>query len=198
MFFAAAAFAVVAASASMALAQDVSFNGATPTQCQNSTFSYNASAGSYYAAVVPAENACSGDPLAEFYNVTGGAVNYFVNIAAGTQIQVYVADSNGNEFWSPPMTVGDGDSSCLGAASAASSTSVTSTSTSSSSSTSSVPSVYVAPANFASSARPTTTPASDSSVNDTPPANAASSGASSVAVSFTLLGGALLAAAALF
>lgn len=195
MFFA-AALAVVAASASMALAQDVSFNGATPTQCQNSTFSYNAPAGSYYAAVVPAENACSGNPLAEFYDITGGTVNYFVNIAAGTQIQVYVADSNGDEFWSPPMTVGDGDSSCLGAASAASSTSVTSTS--SSSSTSSVPSVYVAPANFASSARPTTTPASDSSVGDTPPANAASSGASSVAVSFTLLGGALLAAAALF
>jgi hypothetical protein len=40
--------------------------------------------------------------------------------------------------------------------------------------------------------------ASDSSSNTDTPANAASSGASSVTVSFTLLGGALLAAAALF
>jgi hypothetical protein len=55
----------------------------------------------------------------------------------------------------------------------------------------------VAPANFATAATTSATPAaSDSSINDTP-ANAATGGASNVAVSFTLLGGALLAAAAL-
>ena len=66
MFFS-AALAVVAASASMAFAQDVSWNDATLTQvcfciisyilnssrrsqCANSTFTYNAPDGSYYAA----------------------------------------------------------------------------------------------------------------------------------------------------
>jgi hypothetical protein len=66
MFFA-AALAVAAASASMALAQDVSINDATLTQvsfllfsfvldssvdlqCQNTTVTYNAPDGSYYAA----------------------------------------------------------------------------------------------------------------------------------------------------
>jgi hypothetical protein len=37
---------------------------------------------------------------AEFYGVTDGMINYFVNIPAGSQVQVYIADSNDNEWWS--------------------------------------------------------------------------------------------------
>jgi hypothetical protein len=37
---------------------------------------------------------------AEFYDVTSGTIDYFVNIPAGSQVQVYIADSNDDEWWS--------------------------------------------------------------------------------------------------
>jgi len=201
MFFR-TALAVAATAASMAYAQGVTFSDVTLNQCAPATVGFTAPAGSYYVAIVPANDACSGAPFAEFHDVSSGTVDVAaVAIASGTQVQAYVTGADGNEYWSGVLTVGDGDSACLNAASSSSSPSVAEA-TPSSSSASTSPSAYVVPANNVASTpyRAATTPSSSNSDDNTfddTPANAAANGASSVTASLTLIGGALFAAAAL-
>jgi hypothetical protein len=42
---------------------------------------------------------------AEFYNVAGNSVDYYVNLAAGTTVQIYVLDINGVETWGQVVSV---------------------------------------------------------------------------------------------
>lgn len=194
MFFTAA---LALAAASLAMAQDVTVNEASLTQCAQSTLTYSAPAGSYYVALVHAEDACSQDAIAEFYDVTSGSVDYAATLPAGTQVQMYVADSNsGQEYWGPVMTVADGDAACLGGDVEAAPSSST------------VPTTYIPPAAATTPARSANTPSSGNSGNvvdnndnfDTP-VNAAqdtTGGASIITASTTLLVGAFAAAVALF
>jgi hypothetical protein len=108
-----ATIALVAALVPAALAQSVTIDPVTLTQCADSTITIEGSSGPYYVAVIPASDPCTEDALAEFYNVTGDSVDYYVNLAAGTTVQIYVLDVNGVENWGQIETVGDGDSSCL-------------------------------------------------------------------------------------
>jgi len=204
MFFR-TALTVAATAASMAYAQAVTFSDVTLNQCAPATVGFTAPEGTYYVAIVPANDACSGAPFAEFHDVSSGTVDVAaVNIASGTQVQAYVTGADGTEYWSGVLTVGDGDSACLGASSSSASVAeATESSSSAASSASTSPTAYVVPANNVANTvyRASSTPSSgssdeDNSFDDTP-ANAAANAASSVTASLTLIGGALFAAAAL-
>ncbi|KIM28721.1 hypothetical protein M408DRAFT_329182 [Serendipita vermifera MAFF 305830] len=197
MFFR-TALTVAATAASMALAQGVTINDFSVNQCATSTVTFTAPAGSYYVAIVPANDACSSDPFADFHDISSGSVDVLVKIASGIPIQAYVADASGNEYWSGVMTVGDGDAACLTATDSSSSASVAAA-TPASASTSTSPSAYVVPANNVANTvnRASPSSASSNSYDDETPANAAANGASTVTASLTLIGGALFAAAAL-
>lgn len=204
---------VAAAIAPVALAQSVTIDSVTLTQCATSTLSFEGSTGPYYVAVLPGSDPCTEDALAEYFDVTGNSVQYLTNLASGTTVQIYVLDVNGNETWGQIETVGDGDGSCLpGASTTISSDSATSTSSSSSSS-SAAPSSYIPPNAATSQTYSSPSDTGDSydntdntdnsntsdNTNDTP-ANAAddtTGGASTVTASASLLLGAFIAAAAL-
>lgn len=220
MFFTTTAFALAAAS--LAMAQGISIDPASLTQCSQSTFNINGAASPYYVAVVNASDPCA-DALAEYYDVTTQSINYYTNLPQDSSVQLYVLDANNQEYWGPAITVGDGDASCLGGVAAAadstsssdSSTDASTTASSSSSSSSSAPTTYVAPTNSAADTGSGSTPSDNGSVanssdnSDTnTPANAANNsddddapttgGASTITASTTLLVGAFAAAIALF
>jgi len=214
MFFT-AAFALAAAS--YAMAQDVTINSASLTQCAQSTLSFAGSASPFYVAVLPAENPCGSDAITEFYGVTAQSVDYYVNQPEGTSVQLYIVDANNNEYWGSVMTVGAGDSSCLGGSDAsvnsASDSDPASDPEPQTSSSSSSPAAYTPP-NVA--AAPTTTAATGNSGSSSSSSNSGSgnvaddssadvpvnaaddtSGASTITASATLIFGAFAAAVAL-
>ncbi|KAG8832828.1 hypothetical protein FRC17_000582 [Serendipita sp. 399] len=215
MLFAAAVAALVSA-IPLALAQDLSVSAPSLSQCAHSTINVGGANAPYYVAVVPAQNPCESDAIAEFTQVSGPTVDYTVALPEGTQIQLYIMDSYGNEHWSEILTVGGGDASCLsgagagagagaGGAAPAPDTPDAGSSAAASSTSSSAPSTYVAPA----PARATTTSSRASSSSNTNPgsnnvadspadAESSTSGGFTTTASFTLIGGAFAAAFALF
>jgi hypothetical protein len=102
------------ASASLVAAQGVSVNYPTLNQCATSNISFSSSNGPYYVAIVPAADPCNSESYAEFHDVYGTSVDYYVNLAQGTSVIVYILDASGTETFSDPYTVGGGDSSCIG------------------------------------------------------------------------------------
>jgi len=176
-FFAAS---IVLAAASLVAAQGINVDSASISQCANSAINFSGGSGPYYVAVVPAENPCGGDSLAEFYDVYENTVNYYGNIPEGTQLQVYVEDSTGAEYWSSVITVGGGDSACISGA--------TPTTTSSSAAYTPPPPSTLSLSNDVDNDSEETDDSAD--VQDETPENAApeTSGAGSVTASIAALG----------
>ncbi|KAG8855200.1 hypothetical protein FRB91_002543 [Serendipita sp. 411] len=193
MLFAAAVVALVSA-APLAFAQDLSVSAPDLVQCATSTISLAGTNAPYYVAVVPAQNPCESDAIAEFFNVNGPTVDYTVALPEGTQVQLYIADNTGAEYWSQILTVGGGDASCLGGGSASSSSSETPSSTQ-------APTTYVAPSAARASTTSTRASSGTSGTNNVAnsPANAESDSSDSAGfkatASVTVIGGALAAAA---
>ncbi|KIJ66982.1 hypothetical protein HYDPIDRAFT_180615 [Hydnomerulius pinastri MD-312] len=83
-------------------------------QCQDSQITWTSATGPYTLLAVPADDVC-GEALQDLGDQTGLSMTYKVNIAAGTQVVLFLEDSNGDEAWSGTITVGaSNDTSCLG------------------------------------------------------------------------------------
>jgi len=147
-------------------------------QCDVANITWTQSDGPYTLLVVPADDEC-GDAIDEVDSLTSLSTSYLVNLAAGTQVVLYLEDSDGNDAWSSNITVqSSSNSSCLESGSlAASNFTASATSPTTSSSPSSSPSATLSGA--------------DSSEPTPPPADAGSSSADSSSSSSSSDGGAV-------
>jgi hypothetical protein len=81
-------------------------------QCESAKITWEATKGPYDLVIVPAANPC-GDALAEVGEFTKTWVDWTVNVAAGTIVQISLVDANDDEAWSRNITVGPGSATCL-------------------------------------------------------------------------------------
>lgn len=148
-------FATFITVALFAAAKVAAFNVPTPqiNQCQDVTLTWDNTEGPYDVLIVPADNVCEGDIIADLGIVDGTSVTWKANVPPNTQVVISVLDNKNVEAWSNSITIGgSNDASCLNA---------TFTSASSAaSSTSEAASTYVVPTSYQAAVPPTpSTPA---------------------------------------
>ncbi|EGN98897.1 hypothetical protein SERLA73DRAFT_181617 [Serpula lacrymans var. lacrymans S7.3] len=105
---------------------DFEIDTPTFTQCQSANITWSASQPPYNLIIVSADDMC-GNPLQDLGDTSATELAYTVNITAGTQVVLSLADNNGDEAWSGTITVqGSSDSSCLASSSSSASVAPTS------------------------------------------------------------------------
>jgi len=83
-------------------------------QCETAKVSWPKTKGPYNVIAVAADAPC-GEPLVDLGDITGTFVEWQVNLAAGTVVQLSVADAEDTEAWTKNITIGGGDNkSCMG------------------------------------------------------------------------------------
>jgi len=101
------------------------------TRCNEVTFNIGDAQGQVYVTVLPAENTCESDSIAEYgpITLTDGKYTWTPELAPGTAIVVLIDDvQTGEEAWSAPFTIGGTPDECVAAVSPPASSSSTSTS----------------------------------------------------------------------
>ncbi|ESK94717.1 hypothetical protein Moror_14276 [Moniliophthora roreri MCA 2997] len=83
------------------------------TQCQDVQISWEATKGPYNILVVPANDPCEGEVLADLGDNNGTSITWKPDLPAGWQVVLSALDGNDEEAWSGTITIGGGDSSCV-------------------------------------------------------------------------------------
>nr|KIR89266.1 hypothetical protein I308_00271 [Cryptococcus tetragattii IND107] len=176
-------FATIALLAT-AWAEDLTVNSpASVVVCQPVALSWSGGTAPYIVAVIPGGQSSAAALETISDNESGNQVTWKVDIDAGTSITFKITDASGSIQYSSPVTIQDGDSSCVNS-SASNSTSAASGSSSSgnSSATSSADSTGAAAGGAASGS---STTASGSSNTASASASGSSASSSSAADSTT-------------
>ncbi|KAF8554634.1 hypothetical protein OG21DRAFT_1496920 [Imleria badia] len=83
-------------------------------QCQPSNITWSDTGNSPYGLYIASADDICGVALVYFGDQTSTSLTWTVNLAAGTQVVLYVEDAVENNAWSGTITVGDSnDTSCL-------------------------------------------------------------------------------------
>lgn len=137
-----------AAAINGAAAQQLSISTPQMTTCQSVDITWSSTQGPYNLIMV-APGEC--DALVDLGDQDGTSVSWTPNVAPGTQLELSLVDSQGQEAWSNTITVAQGsDTSCVSPealAAAAASSSVVSTATTSVVTASTTPSASPSPSN---------------------------------------------------
>ncbi|EEB93923.1 hypothetical protein MPER_07356, partial [Moniliophthora perniciosa FA553] len=81
--------------------------------CQDVQLTWEATKGPYNIPVVPANDPCEGDVLADLGDTDATSVTWKPDLPAGWQVILSALDGNDEEAWSGTITIGGGDSSCV-------------------------------------------------------------------------------------
>lgn len=179
-------FATIALLAT-AWAEDLTVNSpASVVVCQPVALSWSGGTAPYIVAVIPGGQSSAAALETISDNESGNQVTWKVDIDAGTSITFKITDASGSIQYSSPVTIQDGDSSCVNS-SASNSTSAASGSSSSgnSSATSSADSTGAAAGGAASGSSTTASGSSNTASASSGSASGSSASSSSAADSTT-------------
>ncbi|KAI9574006.1 hypothetical protein HD554DRAFT_2166870 [Boletus coccyginus] len=105
---------------------DLEINTPIFVQCQPIQITWTASNNPPYGLLVVSAQDLCGEAIQDLGNQTSTAMTWTVNLAAGTQVALFLEDAAGNDAWSGTITVGDSnDTSCLTSIPAVSGTALT-------------------------------------------------------------------------